>query len=420
MKNLLPLSFFFFALSFLNAQVDQPSVGAGYGDFTYYRLADGELSSSAHDTWDIAFSAGEMAVGVFVNEGVGLSFTTSLPQVELYLTSSSDFSAVDTAGMTRILNDEVSWAEGAFNHVKDIVNPADNGWGDYDFTTHQVNGTRVFVVRLRNEVFKKLEIQSLISGVYTFRYADLDGANEVTQTIDKADHSNKTLAYFSIENEEAVAVEPAQWDLLFSRYSTPLDDGAGGTIDYIVTGVLSNAGTLVGQADNIDPLSVEHTDFQGEYTDSLAVIGHDWKSFQMGWTVDPARAYFVKTTENEIWKIAFYDFEGSSTGVTTLEKTLEGMTSSLSENDYKELSTFDVFPNPVIESTNIVFEINTATPTGQLQIFNSLGQIVTNQSIQIQKGLNVKTISVDNYPTGLYHVSLKVGAELITRPFAKQ
>ncbi|MFT5263724.1 MAG: hypothetical protein ACI9RM_002452 [Ulvibacter sp.] len=104
MKKLFPLALLFFTLTFLNAQVDQPSVGPGYSEFTYYRLADGELNTSAHQTWDIAFSSGQMSAGVFVNEGVGLSFTSTLPQVELYLTSSTDFSNVDTAGMSRILN----------------------------------------------------------------------------------------------------------------------------------------------------------------------------------------------------------------------------------------------------------------------------------------------------------------------------
>ena len=157
-----------------------------------------------------------------MNEAVGLSFTAPLPTVELYLTNSTDFATVDSTAMTRIYNEDISWSEGAFNHVKIEEDPADYGWGTYDFTSHQVNGSRIYIIKLRNGDFKKIEIQSLISGIYTFRYANLDGSNEETHTIDKADYDGKTLAYFSIENGTAQDLEPVQWDLVFTRYQTVL------------------------------------------------------------------------------------------------------------------------------------------------------------------------------------------------------
>ena len=37
----------------------------------------------------------------------------------------------------------------------------------------------------------------MINEIYTIRYANLDGSDEQTHTIDKADYPGRTLAYFS-------------------------------------------------------------------------------------------------------------------------------------------------------------------------------------------------------------------------------
>ena len=177
------------------------SVGANYANQTFYDIEEGTTTSVDHTVWDIAFSCTTGEAGVFVNEAVAASFSTPLPEVELYLTNSTDFATADTTDMVRIYNLEINKSEGAFNHVKEVSNPLDMGWGDYDSGTQHVNGTRVFAVKLRNGIYKKLKIQSLIDGIFTFNYANLDGSDEQSATIDKADYDGKTLAYFSIENE---------------------------------------------------------------------------------------------------------------------------------------------------------------------------------------------------------------------------
>lgn len=393
--------------------VDQPSVGAGYMNATYYHLEDGSTTSVAHEDWDIAFSVGSMDLGIFINEGIGLSFTTPLTSVELYQTSSTDFTNLDTAGMSRIYNDEVSWSSGAFNHVANSMDPSDYGWGSYDFMTHVVNGSRVFVVKLRNGNYKKLEIQSLASGVYTFRFADLDGGNEISETIDKADYQGKTLVYYSIENEAALDLEPVEWDMVFTRYVTSLDDGAGGTIDYTVTGVLSNKGVTVVQVDGIDPSSVNYIDYADDYNDTLTVIGHDWKSYQGAWVIEANRVYFVKTAEGEIWKVQFYDFEGSTTGVSTLEKTKMEDPNSTNELE-KEINSFNVFPNPATDMTNLVFDVKSLTGDAQIHLYNQLGQKVMTRDIDIHEGLNSYQMPL-SVSSGLYQVAIQVENNFITR-----
>lgn len=402
----------------LSAQtIDQVSIGAGYATQTFYTLSDGSTQSNSDDAWDIAFNVSLQGSGVFVNEGLALSMTQELPEVELYETASDDFENIDTLGQQRIYNNEVSWAAGAFNHIASETDPFDLGWGAYNPATTSVTSNRIFAIKLRSGTFKKLEIQSLISGVYTFRYANLDGSDEVTTTIAKSDYTGKTLAYYSLETDEALDLEPAVWDLKFTRYKTLLPAGPGVELNYLLTGTLSNDGVEVAQVDGIDPLTVSHLDYEDSYSDTLTVIGHDWKNFDLDifqWVIPSDRVYFVKSTENELWKVQFLDFEGSSTGVSTFEKSfITELTST--EDTFEALNSFSVFPNPAVDVVTVAFELEHNIPNAVLQLSNTLGQILQVYDTQVQSGLNIKELPID-VPSGMYYVSLRAGTDIITKP----
>jgi hypothetical protein len=406
----------------LNAQefFDQPSVGANYTFNTFYNIADGAQTQVDHTEWDIAFDVSPGGTGVFVNEGVIISFGAPAPEVELYLTTSTDFATMDTVGAQRILNAEINWTEGAFNQVRNDADPFDLGWGAYDFMTHQVNSTRLFAIKLRNGELKKLEIQSLISGVYTFRYADMDGSDETIHTITKSDYSGRTLAYFSMEQGTALDLEPEQWDLAFTRYYTSLEDDDV-TLDYIVTGVLSNTGVEVAQADGIDPATVDYLNYEESYTDSLKQIGHDWKFFDFtsGWGIISDRAYFVKTTQNEIWKLVFYDFEGSSTGVSTLGKIFQATVTSI-ENAPEYVVSLTTFPNPTTNILNISFELEQAVKNAPIRFYNQLGQLVWQDEMDLVAGFQVRTIDVSNLLTATYQLVIQLDGTLVNKTIIKK
>ncbi|MEM9990229.1 MAG: HmuY family protein, partial [Bacteroidota bacterium] len=393
-------------------EFNQISLGAGYSEAVYFDLAEARSTPVTHDSWDIAFRTDRFDLGIFVNEAVGLSFTSSLPQVELYLTNSSDFASVDTLNMTRIYNDEVAWSAGAFNHVSDSDAPADYGWGNYDFSTHQVLGTRIFVIKPRNSIYKKLVIESLISGVYTFKYANLDGSNEITETINKADFPENTLAYYSFESEAVVDIEPTKWDLLFTRYTTPLQAGESSTVQYIVTGALQNAGVKVAEVQGIDPSTADFEDYADNYSDTLNTIGYDWKTFQGAWSIPEDRVYFIKT-QGKIWKVQFIDFEGSSTGTITIEKTLVGEVTS-TEELFAQSSTFQVYPNPATDHTHLVFDVLQPATKARISIYNQLGQLVQTQNIQVNQGLNAMYLPLQ-VSAGLYQVVLQLEGQQLTR-----
>lgn len=404
-------------LSLAAQQFDQPSVGPGYSNQTFYTLNDGATQSHANTAWDIAFSTGPQDAGIFINEAVATAQGPPPPEVELYLLAGSDFSNADTAGMLRLYNDETSWSEGAFNHVKAPSDPLDLGWGSYNVVNNQVLGTRLYGIKLRDGSFKKLEIQSLAGGVYTFRYADLDGSGEQTQTIDKAAHAGSTLAYFSFASGEVVDLEPDTWDLLFTRYVTPLDDGQGNILDYVVTGVLSKRGVEVAQADDTDPATVDYRDYEDELSSVPDVIGYDWKEIDLStfqWLVIPDRVYFVKTTSNELWKVEFIDFEGSATGVSTLERTFVTQLTSTEEADLP-LESFTLYPNPVADQVTLAVESEVGDPRAEVRIANSLGQVLFFRVIDIQPGWNVQTFFPD-LPSGTYYLSLQMDEGLISQP----
>src|SRR5690606_7861117 len=133
--------------------------------------------------------------------------------------------------------------------------------------------------------------------------------------------------------------EPEHWDLKFTRYNIPVEDPSspGVYLDYRVTGVLTRPGTEVAVATNIDPETVAFEDFADSLTNAPDAIGYEWKAYDFGsmqYTVTQNEVYFVKTVNDEVYKIQFLDFEGSSTGVTTFRITLEEVISALEPQEY--------------------------------------------------------------------------------------
>ncbi len=85
------------------------------------------------------------------------------------------------------------------------------------FTTssaHEVIGDSLHIIKYldenNDEFFKKLWIEKKISmqNTYVFKFADLDGSNEVNQVINCNDYSDKNFVYYSLLNETILDREP--------------------------------------------------------------------------------------------------------------------------------------------------------------------------------------------------------------------
>jgi len=407
------ISVFSIAISF-GQEFDQISVGASYSEQTFYDLETGTKTTIDGDEWDIAFTVfGFQDAGIFINEAA----PSMGVELELYDLGINDFNAsISQADIVdRRYNSEKSWMNGAFNEGRDLADFSDYGWGFYNPMMQSVEGVKLFALKLRNGEFIKLKIDVLAATEYTFRYANLDGSNEKTVSFDKSDFNGKQMAYFSFNNGQVMDLEPAEWDLVYTRYSSPVEAGPDEILNYVVTGILSADGVRVAQADGVDPSTVMESDFASSYSTSIDVIGFDWKDIDINtfqWSLVADRAYFVKTADNNIYKLYFVDFEGSSTGVTTIEKT-EVISTSTSDVLDANVSIGSVFPNP----SSGVFSFNYTSDEAnsiKMAAYRMDGQQVYSQMIDVPAGESVITIDQLSF-AGNYILVLDNGSKIYSQ-----
>jgi len=275
MRLLLLFIITIFAVGVSSAQeFDQISVGSSYSDQTFYDLETGEKTTIDGDSWDIAFTVfGFQDAGVFINEAA----PSMGVELELYDLGFEDFETQVTQAdvIDRLYNSDKSWMNGAFNEGRDLSDFTDFGWGFYNPATMSVDGLKLYAIKLRNGQFLKFKIEGLIGTEYTFRYANLDGSNEKSVSFDKTTYSGNQMAYFSFDSEEVMDLEPEGWDLVYKRYSSPVEAAPDEILNYVVTGILTADGVKVAQADGVDPVTVLESDFINDYTSDIDVIGFD-------------------------------------------------------------------------------------------------------------------------------------------------
>jgi len=389
---------------------DTVTVGASYVNEVYYNLQSGNKNSIVRSDWDLAFAADGVGFGasvIRVNDGMG---------AELYLFSNdtADWSTLDTTGFNwaanRLINADTTWTEGAFNNFTPSSG-FDLGWGEYSTITHIVSGSRIFVLKLHNGQYKKIIIDRLQSGIYHFRYADVNGNNEVSTTLTKSNHSGQNFGYYSIQNQQELSREPgtSTWDLLFTKYVTDL----GGGMLYGVTGVLANINVKVAQVNNVpDVNTVSHTG--QNYTFDIGTIGYDWKSFNMTtfqYDIEDSLVYFVETANQDIYKIIFTGFGGNSNGEYAFTK--EYIT-NVNINELAEQKTIlNVYPNPAKDNINITY--NGLDNQTYLYVYDLTGKQVLTQVWNNGVGLNQEQIDVSQLQQGVYFLSLVSGNKTSTQ-----
>lgn len=393
MKKIL-LSASLFMMLTANSQVDdQVSVAASYSHQSYYNLENGEVSNITNLDWDLAFDASTFGSTIRINGANAL---------ELFVTpySISDWSTIDTAGManwTQTIDSDLTWSLGAFNADYDISNPSDLGWGEYNSITHFVTGTKTFVIKLNDGSVKKILIEQLGSGDYTFKHSNLDNSNEITEVITKSDYTGKNFVYYNISSTTVIDREPlsADWDIVFGKYITEIYPGA----TYGVTGALMHQGTTVYKDESVETnTAIINSNFV--YSDAINTIGYDWKSFDFAtysYILDDSATYFIQTAAGDVWKLGFTGFGGSSTG--DIEFTKEKMASAGVYTNSE--ITITTYPNPVTNSFNIKSDLN-GEATIMLQSMN--GKQTINETVHFTNEPIV--YNVDNYNSGIYILTI--------------
>ena len=408
----------FFTVFFSKAQSFQViSTGAGYNKQSFIKLNDGSQKQVNNDAWDLAFTAfGFQDAGIFINESSGSSMGQNLPLTELYYALTDDFgAAIDLEAIKdyKYLNSEASWNFGAFNEVRDTLNPFDFGWGVYQPASNRVIGNKVYVLKLRNGEYRKIKIESLTGTTYTFRYAKLDGSGEVTKTLNKlTDNKGQKLIFFSFTTNETVDVLPSGgFDLMYCRYISIAKDPNGTIVQqYNVTGVLTGPGILTAEADGVNPKTVTYVDYTDKLSTQTDIIGYDWKTLTgISWLIDQDRVFFVKTTDNHMWRLHFFDFEGSSSGTAVMEKTDLGLFSS--STDLVGVQT-GIFPNPVDDQLILSLDITEDSGSDiNIDITNVNGRMMTSRVVKNQQGLKVFEINTTDWNKGTYFVRISNGSK---------
>jgi len=403
MKTTLLLGIFIGAGFTASAQLVEDSIEMmpGYTNESYYSLANDEQANIDNTNWDIAFDLGGFGSSVRTNEHVG---------TEVYeYTAGSDWTTVDTTGMSwnTFHNSETTWSLGSFDQAANPSDPFDIGWGDYNVVTHQIIGSRIYIVKLASGDYKKVMIESLISGTYTFKHADISGSNEVSNTITKSGYTDKNFVYYSITNDVIIDREPANdsWDIVFTKYSGLLPQG----VNYGVTGVLANNGVYVREANGVDPSSAIWTDYAVDSV--INVIGWDWKSFNgttFSYDITPDLSYFVQDKAGDIWHLLFTKFEGGSTGKVVFSKE---KVSTADVDDLGDVTSFGIYPNPADDQATVVY--NTSSEEVNLSIIDLGGSIVMNEQLS-EKGFVSHKISLNDLKAGTYFVRLSTTKTLTT------
>ena len=370
------------------AQTVQISMGNNYANQIFYSMQNGEIKNISNDNWDLAFTTDQYASTIRTNDGKGVELYT------YHLGDTSDWQNINVSILNNLslgmYNSEISWYDGAFEN--NSLGHPDYGWGVYNMITHNVTGDSLYIIKTINGNWKKIWIQELTTaGEYIFKFANLDGSNEITQSILKTNYTDKNFIYFSIDQNTIIDREPisSEWDITFTKYISPVQ-----AMPYPVTGVLTNNNIEVAKATGVtDPLT--YFDYSNHnFNNEINSIGYDWKSYQGSFVVDANRCYFIKDKNENIWRLVFNSFDGMSTG--NVEFNTELIFNTSSENINKA-SSLNVFPNPTTQNTNLIFDFEEEC---LINIYDISGvQVYSNQ-------LNSTGFKLINLPTGNFDAGL--------------
>lgn len=390
---------------------DTVSTGANYTNQVWYNLENGTETSVGGQAWDLGFQINGFSAAILANTAYG---------AELFIYPNGDTSAwltVDTAGInnwTSWHNPASTWNQGAFNQGLDTSNAVDLGWGTYNFINHHITGDSIFVWKTASGAIKKLWIEKLASGTYTFKIADLNGSNLSTKSLTKSNFTGKNFGYYNIAQDSILDLEPLAntWDLVFSKYIEDLG------IPYSVSGIRTNIGVETAQVYPVANTTTYDSASTQTYTYDQNIIGHDWKNFDFGcfcYLIEDSTVYFVKTDSSTYWKLVMKGFGGSSDGNFMFEKTKIVTTTGISKNQIKEVGNILIYPNPSSQhNISLVADLPVSIKTAQLNIVNLNGQIVKSEQLNIQGSFEAIPIQLENLNTGIYFVQLQHKQGMIT------
>jgi len=389
------------------------STGPGYANEVYYSLENGTVRTEPLASWDIGFQVVGYSSSIITNGGAG---------VMLYhvpgKTADDWAETLDTTGMDESWdlwhNSPDTWDLGAFNMNSDY-STGNFGWGEYDMVTHIVSGTALYVIVLPDGAAKKIMIDGLSGGTYSFRYADLDGSNEVEASLAKSEFAGKNFGYYSIRDGKTVDHEPVavDWDLVFGKYVAFL--GPDMTVPYGVTGVRSNSGISAVRVKTGTPATAPVPNLE-DFNSSITTIGYDWKSFTgTEYKVSDSLVFFVrKDVDGSIYRIVFTGFGGSSTGDFMFNQEVIG---AASVNDERG-GTVTAAVHPSVAGrgamVDVVYSLDHAVSGARAVVHDLTGRVLSSVDLDGDAGLHRAALSAPE-TAGLYFVVIECGGRRVSQ-----
>jgi hypothetical protein len=382
---------------------DSVVLGGGDSLQAYYTLASGHTDYVALDEWDLAFETQGITFGIWLNEAKG---------ERLYVYPNGDTSnwnTVDTVGLSGwevLHNSDTTWATGGFD--RNSTDPFDVGWGFYTGPpNHAVYGDSINIVVFADGSVKKLWIMSLDDKLYKFRYADLDGSNEVLDSIDKNNYPEDNFAYYNLNTGQELNREPAntQWDLLFTKSLHAMEvapmvyEAAWGAV-YLNHQVQVARATGV-NVNDFDPMSYNIED------STITAIGTSYRELNSSvWQAVPSTAYYVRGKNGTVYKLVFTEVD-SATGKIVFNVTYDEPATGIA--GISNGLNLSVYPNPIEGQLNLTFNTTTAGNM-QLNVTDIAGKLLVQKNIEAAAGANTYQLSTAQLPQGLLLVNL-VSAE---------
>ncbi len=400
-KNLL---FMFAAVFMLLLQVqanpvnDTVTMGPSYANDVFYSMANGHVKTETRANWDIAFYTNRWSAGVSINDGSGVMLYT-YPLGDVSAWSSVDVTAIES--WTPLYNSDTIWEDGAFN--RNALGHPDYGWGVYNTINHDVVGDSIYIVKLANGLLKKLFIErkNSVTNTFYFKYADIDGSNEVNEVLDVTPYQDtRMFIYYSLTMQLVIDREPDinSWDLMFSKYAAIVYDNTGAPSNYLVVGITSNNEVGVAKHHPVTPDFDDWTAKPLEYY--RTPIGHNWKSFNMTlfqWTIEDSTVYFVETRQGDIYKLVLEYFSGSGSGKTGLVKELISLV-SIDEPGIAGQEQL-VYPNPASSGIYVKQQASSGQSI-EVRLLDITGKVV--HSSRFVQGGGDLYLPLDDMNQGVY------------------
>jgi hypothetical protein len=183
---------------------------------------------------------------------------------------------------------------------------------------------------------------------------------------------------------------------------------------YPVVGVLNNFDVY---ANEFYPVTTDFNDYTSDPFDSTkSPVGWEWKTFDMNtftWTVADSTVFFVYTMKNNVYKLVFTKFEGSSTG--NIVFNLEPMSASgIFESNPEPGLT--LFPNPANDRLTVNFD-EIINGNAEIMIFDMTGRQVYAFSQFVNQSSLSFTLPESGFGEGLHFIRVETENGIFSSKF---